>query len=331
MPFPFMSLPCELRNLVYHFSFTTTEPEIYPDPTSSLARHRLIPESVFQVALLRTCRIVHEEASATLYGTKIFCFSDKESLCCAIMIDFERDEVLSEGSWDTVHDSSITGMYIFFRLIGTKNRLRIRHLSITVTDFRLCYYPNEYRSKKSHGGTHRLDGRTHFYEEDALHFGKEHSAGHLIGDTFELLSRGHNLQTLRIILDCGDEPEKMPIHFLRNIEKSKSLRQIAEVKGLSRVTVQTLPKKYAFQMRVFAILEKEMMKPKATLSYVDNKLNPETSIQRRAAALCEKITAMADEHQELTIWQNDGSRCDGLNLRIKTIEQVFKQLSPLID
>lgn len=65
-PFPFMSLPIELRLKVYHFHFANSADEVVdldPDNHKKIGKH---------FALFKTCRTVYIEASQFFYSTRTF-------------------------------------------------------------------------------------------------------------------------------------------------------------------------------------------------------------------------------------------------------------------
>lgn len=342
MPFPLLKLPRELRDKIYRMSFRFTKPTIYPDPTGSLRRHNCTVIDTFTVPLLQSCKIVYDEASAVLYGAKTICFTSDEAPCCAYIspiADFSlMESTFSEGPREDIHNSGITEMYLFMRLIGPENRMKIRHLSVVIKDFRLCYYPGEYSEglvKRMGGGITIVDPKEpSVADKDAEHNEKKVGTGRLLGDTFELLKRGHNLQTLGVVLEeHQDVNEYLPIHFFRKMPESRLLRQMAEVKGLSSFTCKfkilcNNKGAYVFQKGVFDLLKQEMTKPKLIPEEaVDIK---DTSSQMKAATLCKKILAIKEKREDLVKKQTAGGN-EKVDLLVQEIDGLFESFTNALD
>ncbi|KAL9116753.1 MAG: hypothetical protein Q9187_006718 [Circinaria calcarea] len=341
MPFPLFELPRELRDKIYRMSFRFTKPTIYPDPTGSLRRHNCTVIDTFTVPLLQSCKTIYDEASAVLYGGKTICFTSDEAPCCAYIApisDFTLMESTFSESREDIHNSGITEMYLFMRLIGLENRMKIRRLSVVIKDFRLCYYPGEYSEnlvKRMRGGITGNLEESLVVDKDAEHNEKNLGTGRLLGDTLELLKRGHNLQTLGVVLEEGNQEinEDMPIHFFRKMPESRLLRQMAEVKGLSSFTCKFKilyqnKSAYAFQKGVFDLLKQEMTKPKPTSEGAVG--IEDTSSQLKAAALCKKILAIEEKREDLVKKQTaDGS--DKVNLLIQEIDGLFESFTNALD
>ena len=119
--------------------------------------------------LLRTCKTVEREASAILYGRSTFIFDD-------------------DGDWDSVtriKPCGITSMHTFLKQIGPTNRMLLDDILISISNFRFCYYTNEVIP----GEIARKNG------------------GNYLGDAFDLLSQGHFLSRIAVVLKIEEKPE----------------------------------------------------------------------------------------------------------------------------
>lgn len=111
MTFPFLRLPPELRNRIYDLALCTPG-EIYPvgcecyvvcsDEPGAAAEKLSI-----NINLLQTCKMIHAEGSALLYGANRFLFG-------------------------AAGVSNLSGLYPFLVRIGRSNRLQLRHLTISI-------------------------------------------------------------------------------------------------------------------------------------------------------------------------------------------------------
>ncbi|SLM37298.1 hypothetical protein LPUS_07087 [Lasallia pustulata] len=107
-PFPFLSLPPELRNKVYFHLLHFTKP-IHSDRTGNREFcHRPRKSSNAGCALIRTCKIIAVEATSVLYRSNKFRFSNR------------------------TYPYFDIGIYAFLRSIGPDNRAMIRHLIIEI-------------------------------------------------------------------------------------------------------------------------------------------------------------------------------------------------------
>lgn len=115
----FLSLPPELRNRVYIQLLHSTEP-IRPDPVGIQEFYRR-PGPTFDAgcALIQTCKLIAVEATAVLYRSNVFKFSDQTSFPT---MDSDREGQVCD----------VLGIYIFLSTIGLDNRTKIRHLVIEI-------------------------------------------------------------------------------------------------------------------------------------------------------------------------------------------------------
>lgn len=78
--FSLLDLPAEMRNEIYSYALTASEPlRVIPKPSSALTRSTaLLPfeaeeeRPLTAINLLRTCRQIHYEANPIFYGTNTF-------------------------------------------------------------------------------------------------------------------------------------------------------------------------------------------------------------------------------------------------------------------
>ena len=70
-PFPFLSLPSELRNNIYRLLLTSSSPEIASSPNILLTRTSNALLNIHP-ALLLTCRQINAEATSILYAENRF-------------------------------------------------------------------------------------------------------------------------------------------------------------------------------------------------------------------------------------------------------------------
>ena len=224
-PFPFLQLPYDIRKKVYDEVLSCSPDSIEPDVTGEYWRHGNLANAgaldldLGGLALLLTCEQINAEASEVLYGTNIFHFSDRGYLSA-----FQGCINASgcRGS-DHLQTSSVMGMYLFLRLIGRANRMRLRFIEVELTRPQSCYYP------------HEINEEMEFFTSSDMPVG-----GHYLGKALDLLSRAHKLSVLRIKLnDALWSPEwygprlTMWMHFFREPTESLVIRHLQNITGLS--------------------------------------------------------------------------------------------------
>jgi len=193
MPFTFTKLPPEIRNRIYDLALCIPG-EICPigagihnrwHHTDAAAAKDLHINS----ALLRTSKQLHAEASPILYGKNHFTFIDGPTPPFST-------------AWDLV------GMYAFFVIVGRRNRLCIRHLTVRLTK-----------------------------TSNAAYYAYQRNAREL-GESLELLSRGHGIRVLRIVFAEARFREKGVAYFnffagrrvVENLERVKGVGTL-EISG----------------------------------------------------------------------------------------------------
>lgn len=201
MSLSFLGLPPEIRVKIYRILLGDNSDDVANviDPAPSVVGPiSECKEGVCDLLpLLRTCKMVKSEASATLYGRTVFSFTD-ESL-----------------HKDRIGHCGITWMYTFLKLIGPMNRMHLRVIYIEISEFRYCYYTDEV-----------IPGKV-----------AEKNGGSYLGDAFELLSQCHFLQSIVFILDhrrssAMETTSSLASHLFRPVKESKLLRQLQKIKGL---------------------------------------------------------------------------------------------------
>ena len=183
MPFPFFSLPLELRYIIYQYLFT------------SKCRHNLIVPAVGRLrraitlnrpdsgrwraitglncqtlSLIRTCQQAHDESTNVLYSDNTFCFDD---------VLYDKEDM----SWyfDLLNFPPIgcetSYFYPFLSVIGRANRMKLRHLDLNFhryTTFPLLGDDNAWGIKYKH----------------------HHSVASFMRNALDFLSKSHRLQSL---------------------------------------------------------------------------------------------------------------------------------------
>jgi hypothetical protein len=272
MPRSFVDLPPEIRNKVYNLCFAkpaVVTPIITPIRSLNNAREAL--PFAGSIPFLRTCNLVHLEASPVLYGNNTFFFDD-----------------VGKGFNEVVQQCDITSMYIFLRLIGAENRLRLRKIYVHIVKFRFCYYDSE----SIPGETAKTNG------------------GKYLGDAFELLAQGHRLRSIKIILgnkqsiaaaNSSYTAQALVGHLIRPIEKSKLLGQLQKVKGLKKFSLEVggskptrEPTLTAAQQLIYTALQQAMTRPSPAEASSQT-----TSAEYQAAQIGQKLMGMAKHRSVL--------------------------------
>ena len=201
MGFPFLKLPPELRNQVYK-ELLPHRIVIVPDIYGFKQSGYLEPGSS---ALLRTCRLIQEEACNILYRHNTFRFDDKQG--------YDEDPDPSDyGDYEDGPPPAqlprLLGFHPFLLAIGAHNRFRLRKISFDIVRRQSLSCPDAYG----------------------------------IGKAFRLLAHRHSLRIIEFRLHCEDDFEDEFFYAssaLRNMFESlvdgglnKDLRQIKGIKEL---------------------------------------------------------------------------------------------------
>lgn len=229
-PFPFFRLPSEIRNNNYSILFRSEDDDhlITPDPLRSRDRNFITQNQANMsdsLALLRTCQQAHEEATAVLYGSNIFYFSDRTH-------GIDTHNMTNFGNYMIPMCDFIT-MYPFLCAIGAHNRARIHNIRLGFFGKWFTTYMHE-RSPRHESSTWVGGG-----------------AG-FIGDALDLLSQGHNL--IHVEIQFGTWKYQ---HSLRVKEEEETLEDFKDV--FSRRA--TLPRRF---QQVRGIKELRVLTPKDT-------------------------------------------------------------------
>ena len=192
----FFDLPREIRDTIYEMVFETPlrDGKIAPDLEYTRRRtQKDLADSTINngLALLLSCKQASEEACTSLYGRNTFYFDDTDHCCRYVTIkdfghckhckNFGRDADASNNKHDIdeVPFCDMAYMHDWLVTIGEKNRMRIRqiqlHFSSSIFTKTLDEWDCEGRPKLK------------------CDFG-----GDILLRGLELLSRAHNLQTIRI-------------------------------------------------------------------------------------------------------------------------------------
>ena len=135
---------------------------------------------------LTTCKLVHREATAVLYGNHVFRFDDHPH---------NSDEHKIPGFNTVVPCCDYLTMYFFLASIGKSNREKLRHIHLDFSTAKFVRYPDE------------------FFDEFFVHGIARYGAGaNFIGDAVELLAASHNLQTVSVSFGAG--PDSMNYQWI---------------------------------------------------------------------------------------------------------------------
>ena len=165
---------------------------------------------------LRTCKRIHDEATAVLYGNNIFYFDD--------VVHGEETLPMSEPFCDLPFND-FTTIYSFFESIGSVNRAKLHHVELGFSSYPLDSYPDEFRGRK---------GRK--YERFV------ESWGQYVEDALKLLAPKQNLQTLEITLlrSVGCCPFNTLINMFLFFEGDKFVQSLRKIKGISELRCEDL-------------------------------------------------------------------------------------------
>ena len=180
--FPFFRLPPEVRNMVYGLLFETAHKDkfVTPDPAGSRRQNNLGQRTLNlsdSLPLLRTCHVVHREATAVLYGRNVFRFDDRPH---------NDDKHTIPGFKMSLPCCDVLTMYFFLVSIGKDNREKLQHIHLNFSDFSFVRYPEERNVGWLHGN----------------------AGASFVGDAVDLLAASHHLQTFTVSFDSAGSPSE---------------------------------------------------------------------------------------------------------------------------
>lgn len=187
--FPFFRLPPEVRTMIYGLLFETAyeDKTVTPDPAGSRRENNLGARTMNlgdSLPFLRICKLVHQEATAVLYGSNVFRFDDHPH-------NSDQHKIL--GFNMSVPCCDYLTMYFFLVSIGKSNREKLQHIHLDFSTPTFGRYPEE------------------VFEYQALC--SEGAGASLIGDAVELLAASHNLQTVSVSFTAGPHSKVyIPMH-----------------------------------------------------------------------------------------------------------------------
>ena len=231
-PFHFLALPFDVRRLVYRFLLHSRD-SICPDVTSSLKLYTYHSEkrkewyeshSIIDVAILRTCQQVHDEATAVLYGENAFTFDDWDYR--------EKCVARRHHACRCPGETDLNLLYTWLHAIGRRNRRRIRRLRIILSHpaYMLCAGEERFRP----------DARDQGYADadDTMPQGQ-----HLVA-AFRLLALEHGLRRVKIEFDNKarwGKPELVRHFFASGLDARKVLAALASIRGLTDLSFDPAP------------------------------------------------------------------------------------------
>ena len=173
--FPFFRLPPEVRNMIYGLLFETAHKDkvVTPDPAGTRRQNNLGQRTLNlsdSLPFLRTCQVVHREATAVLYGSNVFQFDD---------CPHNDDKHTTRGFKMSFPCCDLLTMYFFLVSIGKDNREKLQHIHLNFSHF-----------------------------EFILHAEKSNAGASLVGDAVDLLAASHHLQTFSVSFDSAESPSK---------------------------------------------------------------------------------------------------------------------------
>ncbi|KAM0794547.1 hypothetical protein BDR22DRAFT_826823 [Usnea florida] len=215
--FPFFRLPPEVRNMIYRLLFETAHKDkiVTPDPAGSRRQNNLGQRTLNlsdSLPLLRTCRMVHREATAVLYGSNVFRFDDHPH---------NDDKHTIPGFNMSLPCCDLLTMYCFLVCIGKDNREKLQHIHLDFSDKSFIVYPEE-------PSTLRL------YRNAGASF---------VGDAVDLLAASHHLKTFSVSFRSAGSPsndnEPIPSDGLQNFFcllciYEKLARKISTIRGIEQ-------------------------------------------------------------------------------------------------
>lgn len=211
MPFPFFSLPFELRHMIYQDLFTPADkgrpiaPYVAPlrrdhDPPGT---QNTILLKCLALPFIRTCHQAYEEGTDVLYSVNTFRFGDSPN---------EQKEMTRFMDVFAPFCEFIY-MYAFLSAIGEANRLKIRHLELRFYVKKYTVWPEE-RNWTAHTSD---DSDRTTYIIDALNY----------------LSRSHRLRSLDLYFYGRSRGmAEFSIWFSKN---SSLLRTLVQFKAIEKM------------------------------------------------------------------------------------------------
>ncbi|KAI9717388.1 MAG: hypothetical protein M1812_004740 [Candelaria pacifica] len=268
-PFNFMKLPPEIRNKIYRI-LLRVDFDIRPDINGPLAAYsgysgspECYPRTINHCELLRVSRQVHSEASTVLYRENTFAFSDT---------DYREDWV--DEVWDGAsHDCDLGNLYTFLCLIGPSNRQKLRTLKFTMMHIGFAYSIGGIYPDSDRPGEHRVP------------------LGQVLANSFELLSKGHNLRTIEI--NCWQISEYYAYEHFFRMRNSNVLRNLRKIKGIQKLICEE-DEEYPGPCEIIRELKAEMNDPS------DLSRDEKTKEPKPRATLSERLVKLERERKELT-------------------------------
>lgn len=272
-----MKLPPEIRNRIYEDALCV-EGEICPTGLGNHNRwqhtNSAAKDNSMSVSILRTGKQIYGEAAPILYGKNHFTFIDGPAPRFSTM-------------WDLV------GMYAFFVIIGRKNRMSVRHLTIRLTKLSGVAY--------------------HGYARNARE----------LGESFDILSQGHNLRSLHI--EFGDWRRDKTTYW--NFFMGKRLvENLVKMKGIGSLTIDgAIDEKVHLHGMVHRERVQWLMETMEVGKARDEDAQPRLSLRLtspRAAGqkISERVRVLEQEREELK------AIVENLSGQVKEIQELSKHL-----
>ncbi|KAG8528633.1 uncharacterized protein KY384_006320 [Bacidia gigantensis] len=233
----FLDLPRELRDEVYFWAFDTLPKNRTVQPSLNKRPYLGPFGPAGPIAnvnpLLRSCRQIHDEATLLLYSKHKFYFDDthhgvatmkvrlsefgEKSLCHRDKYDSHIQCTQSKakryhkkGDFVRMPKCDITTLNKWLQTIGTRNRLMIRNIELSLSGARFTHF---------RGGK---DNITYDLGRQWMNGSSYHTAlgGHLLESAFHLLARGHGLQTLTVTFAGPELGYSDPNDYTRPYERA---------------------------------------------------------------------------------------------------------------
>lgn len=171
--FPFSRLPPEVRVMIYRLLFETAREDkiVTPDPTGSRHQNNLGHRALNlsdSLPFLRTCQLVHREATAALHGSNVFLFDDHPH---------NSDKHKIFGFNMLLPCCDYLTMYFSLVSIGKSNPEKFQHIHLDFSMTTFVWYPEE------------VDIQWRIFDVAGANF---------MGDAVEPLAAPHNLQTMSV-------------------------------------------------------------------------------------------------------------------------------------
>lgn len=226
--FPFLLLPREIRDKIYGYLFEG------PDGKTCLLLHSALegvdvcvtkatseeawatPPDRWKIMngwspsgglpLFRTCKLVRSEAAASLYGQNWFVFTNEGFKLHRHMIG-------------VIARCAFSFMYDFLRIIGSANRKSIRRLLVVIE--RPAYLIHKDDPVEGHS----------WFTSRCSNF----TLGEHLVNVFDILSQGHSLDVVGILLRGGEELLQI---FLRDVSQSILMQTMMKLNGSINLHIQ---------------------------------------------------------------------------------------------